>query len=216
MALTFPISLASLVDLLMLETATPNLMRQEEFSGLGSGEGISHDLAPPLWEFDCATVQFPHRDVDQWRARFLALDGSVNTFLIYPIQAPYPSTDIDGSELAGSTITVEAIQSNRKELSLQGVPADFVFPFGAFLSITYDTSRIALVTLVSAATAAVDGTTDTFEVRPHLRPGIAAGDAVSASKPVCKVKLLPGTLRVEQVGPLHSRLRFTARQTLAA
>lgn len=217
MALTFPLSLPNLVDLLQIESVTWNLIYQQEYSGLGSGEGLSHDLGPPLWQGDVSTGQFPHADVEKWRARFLALDGSNQSFMLYNPAAKYPETDPQGSLLAASTVTVHSINANRKELALAGLPVGFVAPWGAYAQITGGSpSRIALVQLLADGTANGSGQTGQIECRPHLRPWITTTMTVSLIKPAAKVKLVPNTLRVETTGPLHSRLRFTARQTLAA
>ncbi len=217
MAFTFPLSLPNLVDLLPIESVTWNLVYQQEYSGLGSGEGLSHDLAPPLWEGDVATAQFYHADVEKWRARFLTLDGSNNSFMLYNPAAKYPDTDPQGSALTGATVTVLAVGANRKELSLAGLPAGLEVPWGAYAQIAGGSpSRVALVQFAESKTASGLGNTSAIECRPHLRPWVSAGMAVSLIKPGAKVKLMPNSLRIETVGALHSRLRFTARQTLAA
>jgi hypothetical protein len=217
MALAFPLSLPNLVDLLQIESVTWNLMHFQEYSGLGSGEGLTADLAPPLWEGDVATAAFYHRDVEKWRARFNTLDGATNSFMLYNPAARFPESDPQGSLLAGLNITVLTIGANRKELSLAGLPAGFVAPWGAYAQITGgNPSRVALVQFAESKTATVSGNTSAIECRPHLRPWIAAGMAVTLINPAAKVKLVPNSLRVETVGALMSRLRFTARQTLAA
>lgn len=217
MALSFPLSLPNLVDLLEIESVTWNLVRQQEYSGLGSGEGLSADLAPPLWEGDVSTGQFPHAEVEKWRARFNTLDGSNQSFMLYNPAAKYPETDPNGTLLAGSTVTLLSVGSNRKEVSLTGLPAGFTVPWGAYAQITGGSpSRVALVQFAEAKTASGSGNTSAIECRPHLRPWISSGQAVTLLKPAAKVKLVPNSLRVETTGALHSRLRFTARQTLAA
>jgi len=70
--------------------------------------------------------------------------------------------------------------------------------------------------LNAEATADSEGDAGPVEVRPHLRPWLAAGQTVTLWKPAAKVKLVSGSLRVTQVTSVTSRLRFTARQTLAA
>lgn len=217
MALTFPLTLANLVDLLPIESVTWNLMQQQEYSGLGTGEGLSHDLGPALWEADVACAQFYHADVEKWRARFNTLDGSNNSFLLYNPAAKYPETDPTGTLLAGSTVTILAVGSNRKEMSLAGLPAGFVVPWGAYAQITSGSpERVALVQFAESKTATGLGNTSAIELRPHLRSWVSAGAAVALLKPAAKVKIVPGSLRVETSGALHSRLRFSARQTLAA
>lgn len=217
MALSFPLTLPNLVDLLMIESVTWNLNYQQEYSGLGSGEGLSHDLGPALWEGDVATAQFPHAEVEKWRARFNLLDGSNNSFMLYNPAAMYPETDPQGTILAGRTITITVINGNRKEVALAGFPAGFVVPWGTYAQITAGSpSRVALIQFADTKSATSGGGVDFNECRPHLRPWIAAGAAVTLIKPSAKVKLVPGSLRVETAGALHSRLRFSARQTLAA
>ena len=81
MALTFPLSLPNLADLLPLESASWNLAQQQELSGLGSGEGIAHDLGPPLWEAEVSTGLMEHDDAYAALARLNSLAGSVNSVL---------------------------------------------------------------------------------------------------------------------------------------
>ena len=217
MALTLPLATADLVDLLRIRDVAWNLMDQEEVSGLGSGEGLTADLGPKLWEGECTTVDIRTADLEKWKARFHILDGSNNAFYLYNPSVAYPETDPDGTALAGASVTVLAIEANRKEMSLAGLPAGFVVPWGAYASITGGSpSRTALVHLAADATADGTGETGNVEFRPHLRSWITAGMAVTLIKPVAKVKLVPRSLRSESVGQSTSRLRFTARQTLAA
>jgi hypothetical protein len=217
MALTFPLALPDLVDLLGIESVAWNAVYQQEFSGLASGEGLSHDLGPMLWEGECQTGEIYHHKIEKWRARFLALDGSNQSFMLYNPAAKYPETDPKGDALAGATITIGSVGSNRKEIALSGLPTGFEVPWGAYAQITAGSpSRVALVMFLESKTATGLGNTSVIECRPHLRPWVSAGASVQLVKPAAKVKLVPNSLRVETVGALTSRLRFTARQTLAA
>lgn len=217
MALAFPLSLPDLVDLLKITSVSWNLVYQQEYSGLGTGEGLSHDLGPPLWEGECQTAEVYHRDIEKWRARFFALDGSNQSFMLYNPAAKYPETDPNGSVLAGSTITIGSVGSNRKEMALSGLPAGFEVPWGAYAQITAGTPfRVALVQFLESKTATGLGNTSAIELRPHLRPWVTAGASVQLLKSAAKVKLVPNSLKVETAGALTSRLRFSARQTLAA
>lgn len=216
MALSFPIPPAALIDLLAVDTIAWNLTPQQEYSGLGSGEGLAHDLAPALWEGDCSTVARPHREIERMRARFLALDGSIGSFLLYGRNTMFPATDPDGTLLGGAAVRVGTVAANRKELSFAGLPAGYRLSWGDFVSIVYGGSRYALVQLLADAVADGSGSTGMVEVRPHLRPGIGSDAPVSLVRPSAKVKLVPGSLWVETVTHWSSRLRFSARQTLSA
>lgn len=217
MALAFPLARANLADLLSIETAEWMLGEDQELTNLGSGEVLAADLGPRLWQAECATTPADIETIEALRARLQALDGAINSFYLFDPRRPFPATDPTGAALAGSTVTIDAIESNRKELSLAGLPAGFVLPAGTFLSVTAGApSRTALLQLVAGVTADGSGDAGPVEVRPHLRPWVAATQAVTLLKPVAKVKLVPRSLSVTQVSSVLHRLRFSARQTLAA
>ena len=114
-------------------------------------------------------------------------------------------------------MTIASIESDRKRLSFAGLPADFTIPAGTRFSVTSGSpSRTYLGQLAADVTADDEGETDAVEVRPHLRPWLAAEQTVQLLKPVAKVKIVPNSLGVTQVTSVTHRLRFTARQTLAA
>jgi len=245
MALTFPLTLANLADLLPIESAPWNLVYQQEFSGLGTGEGLAHDLAPPLWEAEVPTGPMYHDDAYAAQARLNALLGSINSFYLHNPAKPGPRLDPTGSALAGpvwifaggvwndagvwlddvpwggtptvGSATLHTIGANRNTVRIDSLPSGYVLSVGDFFHVDYGSpTRRALIQIVEVATASSAGLTPEFQVTPHLRPGITTGAAISLLKPAAKVKLVPGTLRLENIGGLHSRLRFTARQTLAA
>lgn len=217
MALSVPLSRANLADLLPIATAEWQLQDNQELSNLGSGEVLAADLGPRLWQADCATIEADIETIEALRARFHALDGALNAFYLFDPRRPYPATDPTGTLLAAATVTIQSIDTNRKELTLEGLPSHFVLPAGTFLSVTAGSpSRTALLQLVASIEASSGGVAGPVEVRPHLRPWLASGQTVTLLKPVAKVKLVPGSLSVAQVNSVLHRLRFTARQTLAA
>ncbi|KKB09411.1 hypothetical protein VE26_05605 [Devosia chinhatensis] len=209
--------MADLVDLLKIESVSWNPVYQQEYSGLGSGEGLSHDLGPMLWEAECQTIQGYHAEVEGWRGKFMALNGSNETFMLYNPAAEYPSTDPRGEALDGFVAYLFAIDGDRKVIALAGLPAGFVVPDDAYIAVDYGSpSRRALLKVVTGATANGEGRALGIEMRPHLRPGITTGLGAALVKPAAKVKLKANSMRVETTGALTSRLRFSALQTLAA
>jgi len=214
MALSLPLSAPNLADLIEIETASWQLVHQQEVSGLGTGEFLAADLGAPYWEADVSSRPYTHREARALQARFAALTGSLSAFYLYNPLACYPAADRRGFLVDGSTVLVDSVDANRRDLSLKGLPAGYVLTAGDLLAITYLSTRRALHLVVTGGTA--DGTGDLqVEVAPSVRTGVAADDAVSLSKPAAKVKLLPGTLAVEQASVTRSRIRFRARQTLA-
>jgi hypothetical protein len=214
LTLSFP--LADLADLLPIAAMAWNEARQDAISALGSGEWLTHELGPQLHEAEVRTARLPHARAEQLRARLRAVDGGAHFYLSNPTML-YPQADPGGAILATASVVIASINAARKDLALSGLPAGYVITMGDYLHIDYGTpSRRALLQAAEGATANGSGFTPEFEVRPQLRPGITAGLAVTLKKPAAKVKIVPGSVRIETVTTLLSQIRFTARQTLAA
>jgi hypothetical protein len=214
--LSFPLALADLADLLPVAAVAWNELRQDAVSALGSGEWLTHELAPPLHEAEVRTARMPHTRAEQLRARLRALDGGAHFYLSNPTML-YPQADPGGAILGSASVVITSINANRRALTLSGLPAGYVITLGDYLHVDYGTpSRRALLQATEGATANGSGVTAEFEVRPQLRAGITAGLTVVLKKPAAKVKIVPGSVRIETVTTLLSQVRFTARQTLAA
>jgi hypothetical protein len=217
MVLSLPLSRQNLADLLPIETVTWSLGEDQELSGTGAGEQLAADLGPRLWSASCSTIAADIETIEGLRARFNTLDGAINAFYLFDPRRSYPATDPTGALLAGSTVTIQSIETNRKELTLAGLPAGFVLPQGTLLSVTAGApARTALLQLAAPVTANGAGVAGPVELRPHLRPWIAPAQEVALLKPVAKVKLVPRSLAVDQVTSVTHRLRFSVIQTLAA
>lgn len=217
MALTLPLSLADFFDTLKVRSAPFVLIEQQEYSGLGTGEGLAHDLGPRLWQAQVESAPMALAEAQALLARIEALDGSINAFYAYNPSKAYPDADPSGSILGASTPTIHTIASNRKEMRLTGLPAGYVLTAGDMLAVDYGSpSRRALIRIVTGATASGGGLTPLFEVRPHLRPGIVTTLPVSLVKPAMKAKIVPGSLSTAHDLMVTGSLSFTMRQTLAA
>lgn len=217
MALTFPLALDDFFDLLKVRSAPFMLVSQQDYSGLGSGEGIASDLGPKLWEAKVSSSEMELSEALALQAKLDALDGSTNTFYAYSPTAAYPKADPDGSLLGASTPTIHTIAANRKEMRVTGLPSGYVLTAGDMLAVDYGSpTRRALVRLVTSATASAGGLTPLFEVRPHLRPGITTTLAVTVIKPAMKCKIVPGSMSSAHDLMVTGNLSFTMRQTLAA
>lgn len=216
MALALPLARSNLSDLLPIETVTWSLDEGQELSDIASGEILAADLRPRLWIAECSSIAADIDTIEALRGRVNVLDGAIQSFYLHDPRRPYPATDPTGTLLAGA-VTIESIEANRKELTLEGLPDNFVLPQGTMLSVTAGSpSRTALLQLAATVTADGDGVAGPVELRPHLRSWIAADQTVTLLKPVAKVKLVPGSVAVAQVTAVTHRLRFSARQTLAA
>lgn len=216
MVATFPLALANLADLLNIRSVTWLPYRQQELSGIGSGEFLTADLAPMLWEAKCETATMSRAAAEQLAARFELLDGSAKAWYLTNPRALYPQADPDGSTLGASTITITAIGANRNTVTLSGFPEGYVLTIGDMVSVTDADDRVHLLRIAETKTATALGNISLIEVRPVLRSGITTTLAVTVKKPFAKVKVVPGSFDVQQVGVLEAVITFTARQTLQA
>ena len=157
-----------------------------------------------------------HDDAYAAQARLNALAGSLQAFYLYNPAKPGPRMDPKGVVLGGAIPTLSFISANRKIVRMNTLPVGYVISGGDFWAVECGSGRRALIQAVEGSVASAGGVAPEFEVTPHLRPGVTTGLVVQLIRPAAKVKLVPGTLRLENTGALHSRLRFTARQTLAA
>jgi len=206
-----------LADRMMVETVQWQLLEFQEVSGTGGSEFIAADMAPRVWEAEVSTVAADLDTIEALRARFNLLDGATSSFYLYDPARPNPSTDPTGALLAGETVTISAIEANRKELRFAGLPPAFTLREGTMFSVTAGApARTFLGQLGADVASNGAGLTLPVELRPHLRAWLEAGQTVQLLKPVAKVKLVPRSMAVAQVTSVTHRLRFTARQTLAA
>lgn len=216
-AITFPIPQADLGDQLPVQSVVWELMRQQEFSGLGSGEGLAADLGPALWEGEVTLRPLLNTAARALAAKFDALDGAINTFYLANPLGWWPAADPGGALYGSATPDIASIESNRKELSFSGLPAGYVLTAGDMFMVDYGSpSRRALLRLVADITANGSGATAAVEVRPHLRSGITTTLNVSFERPSAKVKIVPGTFSQQYHSANRTRISFRVRQTLAA
>jgi hypothetical protein len=172
--------------------------RQEQ-STQASGRILVKDMGAPLWTLRATTRGLSPNELDTWRARLTALENGLQTFWGYSMSRCYPIAYPNGSwptggAFAGSCV-LASIATNRKQISLSGLPAGFQLTVGDYISIAGDVHQV-----MEPATAA-SGTTGVFEVRPHIWPGRTVGAAVSVKQPACQMVIMPGSLSSDaQVG----------------
>lgn len=194
MAIALPLSVAAFADNLRIQSVRWMLRRQNEYSGLGDGQTLGAELAPPLWTGDVTLVQMPLSAASQVQALIEASDEVLGGFYLYNPRQPYPQADPDGSILGAATPTIHSVGGDSKSLRLAGLPAGYVVTRGDCLAFDHGSpARRAFHRIVETATADGVGVTPAFEVRPHLRPGAANGLAVSLVKPAARVFIVPGS-----------------------
>ncbi len=217
MALIFPRPIAEFADRLRLSSVKFWLDGQEEYSGLGSGEFLAADLGPKIWKAEVSIMDLRHADAAEVQALIESMDGSMGTFYLFDPRKQYPRFDPGGVILGVSNPVIASIGAHRKSLTVSGLPSGYKLSVGDLFHHDYGSNpvRRALHRVAEVATANGGGTTNTFEVRPHLKAGAAVGQAIALIKPAPKMKIIPGSFDPgtgENV--FTSGMRFQAQQTL--
>lgn len=179
MAITYPLDI--LTDFPGWSTEFELLYRQE-FSRTASGVTIAKDMGTPLWRATYQTRSLRPNELDQWRAKLKALEGSVQRFTGRPMSRCYPIAHPNGQGLGDvSAVTVASVGTDNKSVTLAGLPVGYNASVGDYMQISTKLYQI------------VDTSTG-FEVRPHLAPGTAFGNVVVLVRPSVPMIILPGTL----------------------
>lgn len=216
MALTFPLAQAGFGDTLPVQSVDWMPLWRQETTELGSGEFLTHDLGPQIWQGEVTLRALLHGDARALMAKLTALSSAEAFYLADPL-GWWPKADPGGALYGASEPTILSINANRKELAFAGLTAGYVLSAGDYFALDYGSpSRRALIQLVGSGTADGSGETGEIEVRPHLRPGIAEGAAVSFARPAAKVKIIAGSLSSTMHNASRKRISFAVRQTLQA
>ena len=214
MALTYPLSLASYFDTLLIAEFEPDLTEALTGGETGGGEAISSDYGPRLWQ---ARLVASRSSLPK-AARSVALTESLRRagtsfFATDPLRR-YPQADPDGSLLGGAAPSITSVASNNRDVTLGGLPASYVLTPGDLIAWDYDTSRRAMHRIVVGATANGSGVA-TIELEPFVR-GTPAGASVDLIDPSCKAKILTGSYSPRTLTRRGgSGFSFIWRQTLA-
>jgi hypothetical protein len=173
-----------------------SLRYRQEQSTQASGRVIVKDMGAPLWTLRAMSKMLSPNQLDQWRAELNKLENGLQTFKAYPMSRCYPQAYPRGSwptgGAFGGTGILAGINTNRKAISVQGLPAGFVLTVGDYLSIDGDLHQV-----MEASTANGSGVTPQFEIRPHLWPAANVSDPVLVKQPGCNMAVVPGSVASE-------------------
>lgn len=177
MAITYPFDL--LADFPGWSTEFDLLWRQEQ-SRQANGRTIVKDMGSPLWRATYQSRSLRPNELDYWRARLAAMENGLKTFKGYPLSRCRPIAHPGSSALPSGTIA--SIGSDHKTVTLAGL-AGITLQAGDMVMLRgKDLHRIVGVS------------SGTFEVRPHLWPGLEEDDAVVVDKPYCIMAIVPGSI----------------------
>jgi hypothetical protein len=196
MALTYPLSIATFADILLVRRSTFHLPEQVQMDRTAGGEQLTADMGERLWQGEIELGTLLRTETGRIEVLVDLLRPAGRSFMLYDHRRAYPLLDPTGSILGASTPTILALGGDPRELSLAGLPAGYTLSAGDYLAFSYGTTpvRFALHRVVPQTVVANgSGQTAVFEVTPAIRPGAAAGAAVTLKKPACKAVLIAGS-----------------------
>lgn len=218
MALTFPLSLTVFADTLLVQEVTCDLPEQLEQSRTAGGEQLTADMGERLWTGRVNLGPMVRTEIGRPETLIQVLKQG-RIFQIYDRRRPNPLLDQSGSILGAATVTILALGSDPREMSLAGLPAGYSLSAGDYLSFAYTSLSVTRQALhrVVDTTVVADGSGETalFEVVPAIRPGAVVGAAVTLKKPFCKAVMVAGSASPSQGrSTLYEGLGFDWVQTL--
>lgn len=197
MAFSFPLDLATFMDILPIEATSPATPEQVEVNQTGGGEVMQADLAPMLWQGDIKLGEMTQVEAALVTARLDILRPAGRSFYFYDTRRPGPLLDLTGAILGASTPTIHTLAANNRDMRLQGLPVGYRLSIGDYLAFDYGSTviRRALHRIVSSpAVVPSGGISPTFEVSPMIRPGAAVGASVTLIKAACKALIVPNSI----------------------
>lgn len=197
MALTYPLTLATFVDTLLVEMATCDLPELVEQSRTAGGEQLVADMGERLWTGRIDLGKMQKAEIGRPEVLIQVVKQG-KSFQCYDRRRMFPLLDPTGSILGAASVTILALNgSDAREMSLAGLPVGYMLSAGDYLSFAYTSlsvTRQALHRVVdSTVVANGSGQTPLFEVVPPIRPGAAAAAAVTLKKPFCKAVMVAGS-----------------------
>ena len=212
-AQTYPMAAATFASLLKIKSVTFLPSYGQEYSGQATGVILAKDLRPRLWNISLTTVPMDQDDANDFLGRIEALDGSINTFLMYNPKRAYPRAGLT----TDAGVTIASLNADGKQLSLTGLPVGATLQWGDMLGFQYGSpNSYGLYRIVGDPVVADStGTTPDFELAGGIRPGAATGLAVSLIKPLGEFRVNANSLKeLNQTDPLYNSYSFTAIQVL--
>lgn len=217
MALTFPLSAAQFFQGLPIQSFVFDLGEALETNENGYGEILTADIGSRLWTVDCKIRPGYYAEIEQIKARMDVLRQAGRSLIITAMPIKAPQFDPTGAILGASSVVLNAVQGNNRELRLGGLPSGYVITTGDVLSYQYGSNpiRYAYHRVVVGATAAGSGITGLIEVAPFIQPGFSLGVAVKLIKPEMKAVYVPGSFNPgSSGGQFTSDVAFKFQQTL--
>lgn len=218
MPVTFPLGFASFIDRLSIrEMALPTLTEQTLSSRTRGGELLRYDVGAKLWTGRIVVSPGTRQESDLQIALIDLLREAGSSFLWYRPARIGPQADPTGTILGATIPTIGAVSADNRDLTLNGLPANYELRIGDMLSFLYGSNpaRRALHRVVANRTASAGGQMTALSVVPLVRPGWAVGSGVTLLRPTCKAEIIPGSFEASRdLNRIATGMSFSWLQTL--
>jgi hypothetical protein len=203
MALSFPRSMPSAG----VSDETFEILRVDHLSPEASGLLGSISAGFPLWMGEWALPTTGQDRADEWRAWISAQRGSSRLFYgcetARPVPLAYQNSNMLALSRAGGgafdgTATSWSVNGTRDVLTVNGLPAGFIFTWGDYAGFKWTTSSQPRRTLGRAVEGAIANGSGVavLTIEPPL-PGFVPGGAVlNFDRPDCLMKLVPSATKL--------------------
>lgn len=159
-----------------------DLLYRQEHSRTAGGSTTTKDFGTPLWQAKYESHSLRPNELDQWRAKFKVLEGSLQRFMGWPMSRAFPIAYPLGVGMPDvSAVKLATLGANNKTLTLSGLPAGYIASVGDYIQIARNLYQIVDMS-------------DGFEVRPHLATGTAVGNIVQLVRPSVPMIIIPNSL----------------------
>lgn len=218
MTQAFPLSLAEFAHLLPIKTFAWRLQMQQEISGLGGGEIIVADGAPPYWTSKVGLDSMPHDEAGEIQSIVDALSTPLMPFYFHDPRSPYPKADPNGALLGASTVRIAEVRNNNKEIKLKGLPGLYTLSRRDWFSFDFGASPVHRAyhrVLTPTVTADAFGNTGWIEFRPFLLAVPPVDTVVTLANAAAQCVIVPKSFNEGQpAGTRNYGMSFEIRQVL--
>lgn len=217
MAYSFPLSVASFMDLLPISQITFELPEAREVSETRGGEILTAELGVRLWQGEITLGDMTPDEADEALAMLDVARRPGASFMVHDVRRPGPRLDPTGIGLATAEPALYGVRDGGREMRISGLPGGYGLRRHDYLAFSYGTGpvRYALHRIAAPAGAAGTGITGWFEVSPNLRSGWTIGAAIGLRMAACKAIIVPGSFQAGRTrSTITSGVSFRWIQTL--
>lgn len=189
-----------------------DLIERQEFSRTAGGQVIGKSFGTALWRATMVTNAMYRDQIMAFEAMLRSLDGVVRGLYLGDPRRIFPLSRPDG-DFSDAGAFVQGLGGDGRSLRIGGLGGGFQLASGDYFCVIRPSGLRELYQAMESVAADGGGLTPLFEVRPHLRPGIAVNDSVALKGPTTLFVLEPGSVQTSMQDVLIGSVSFTAMES---